>query len=142
MNPLTPQSIVSYWTEKADDARKHATAARSDTAKKFWLDVATINDTLAAHTIKQETVDRLNQMVKEGEDGVSGFILAVALGEEGRSRMEALGGTSQVAERAAFEFGLRERPIMRDWLIGQLFGAAGLPGIVNVLLDSLGKATK
>jgi len=138
---LTPLSIAQYWTDKADDARKHAAAARSENAKKFWLNLAAINDTLAAHTIKQETVDRLNDMAKEGSDGLKGFVLAVILGEEGREKMEALGGSSQISERAAFEFGLKVRPVVRDWLIGQLFGAAGLPGLIKVLLDCLKKAT-
>jgi hypothetical protein len=136
---VTPQSIAQYWTNRADAARKQAAAARSASAKNFWLGVAKINDALAANTIRQETIDRFNEMVAEGADGVKGFVLAVVLGEEGREKMEALGGTSQVAERAAFEFGLKVRPIVRDWLIGQLFGAAGLPGVIKVIGECIAK---
>src|SRR5574343_456870 len=123
--------IIEWLLKQAEEARKKADAAGpQSTVGKIWLAQAGWNETLAAKLLADEYQEKFLEAVKEGGDGVCGFALAVIFGEEGRAQMEALGGSSQVAERAGFAAGLRARPILRDWLIGQLFGSAGLPAIL------------
>ena len=123
--------IIEWLLSQAAEARKKATAAGPDTvAGKIWTASAQWNEMLAARMLQDEYAEKFAAAVKEGSDGVSGFAIAVILGEAGRPQMEDLGGTSQVAERAGFEAGLKARPIIRDWLVRQLFGAVGLPALL------------
>ena len=120
--------IIEWLLEQAADARTKAeTAGPATVGGRIWTAAGDWNELLAAKLLQDDYREKFLVAVKEGSDGVAGFAIAVILGAAGRPQMEALGGPSQVAERAGFEAGLKARPIIGAWVVGQVFGREGLP---------------